>query len=116
MPIVVLQILLVAAFLVGGLSKLAGAKPQLINFQRWRLPPAMRYVTGVVELLGAGMMLLGIWTHGFAAWGGILLAGTMIGAMFVHFRVQDKFSQWFPAIVFLCVSLAVTINYASYLF
>jgi DoxX. len=115
-PIIVLQILLIAAFLVGGLSKLAGAKPQMINFKRWRLPPWMRLVTGGVELAGAAMMLLGIWTHGFAAWGGILLAGTMIGAMFVHFRVQDKFSQWVPAIVFLCVSLAVTISYATYLF
>ncbi|RUS46254.1 DoxX family protein [Cohnella sp. AR92] len=116
MPIIVLQIMLSAAFLVGGLSKLAGAKPQLINFKRWRLPPSMRMATGAVEMLGAALMLLGIWTHGFAAWGGILLGGTMIGAIFVHFRAQDKISLWVPAIVFLCVSLAVTVNYASYLF
>ena len=74
------RILLALAFGAAGLSKLAGV-PQMvqvfdaIGFGQW-----FRYLTGVVEVVGAVLLLVPV--AGF--FGGLLLTATMVGAVATH--------------------------------
>jgi len=74
------RILLALAFGAAGLSKLAGV-PQMvqvfdaIGFGQW-----FRYLTGVVEVVGAVLLLVP--ATGFL--GGLLLTATMVGAVATH--------------------------------
>lgn len=75
-----IRILLALAFAAAGGAKLAGV-PQMvqvfdaIGFGQW-----FRYVTGVVEVAGALLLLLP--ATGF--WGGLLLAVTMVFGVLTH--------------------------------
>ena len=74
------RILLALAFVAAGLAKLAGV-PQMvqvfdaIGFGQW-----FRYLTGVVEIVGAVLLLVP--AAGF--FGGLLLAATMVCAVATH--------------------------------
>jgi putative oxidoreductase len=75
-----IRILLALAFGAAGASKLAGV-PQMVQlfdavgFGQW-----FRYLTGVVEILGA--LLLLVPSTGFL--GGVLLFATMVGGLATH--------------------------------
>jgi uncharacterized membrane protein YphA (DoxX/SURF4 family) len=74
------RILIALAFGAAGAAKLAGV-PQMIQifdaigFGQW-----FRYVTGLVEVLGAALVLIP--SKGFR--GGLLLSATMVGAVITH--------------------------------
>ena len=78
-----LQILLAAAFLAAGLSKLAGVPMMVDLFDRVGMGQWFRYVTGLVEVGGAVLLLV----PGLAGAGALLLAATMVGAVLAHLAV-----------------------------
>jgi putative oxidoreductase len=104
---IVLQIVLAIAFLMGGGMKIAGSKMHVESFQHLRLPQWFRVVTGLVEFVGAAAMIIGVWRHSWAAWAGIWLGITMLGAIFAHVRVKDTLKQMAPAIVLFILSVVV---------
>lgn len=106
---IVLDILLGLAFLMAGISKIAGAKMHVDHFRKWGLPQWFRQVTGLVELLGAAGFIVGIWYPAWAAWAGIWIAITMFGAVIVHVRAKDPANQMAGPIVLLVLALAVTV-------
>ncbi|UNK49891.1 DoxX family protein [Lysobacter sp. S4-A87] len=74
------RILLALAFAAAGVAKLTGA-PQMIQvFEAVGFGQWFRYVTGVVELLGAALLLVP--ATGF--YGGLLLSATMVGGVATH--------------------------------
>ena len=97
-----LRILLALAFGAAGAAKLAGA-PQMvqvfeaIGFGQW-----FRYVTGVVEVGGAVLLLVP--ATGFL--GGLLLTATMAGAVATHLVLIG--GSPVPAIVLALLSAFVT--------
>jgi putative oxidoreductase len=97
-----LRILLALAFGAAGAAKLAGA-PQMvqvfeaIGFGQW-----FRYVTGVVEVGGAVLLLVP--ATGFL--GGLLLTATMAGAVATHLVLIGGSPA--PAIVLALLSAFVT--------
>jgi putative oxidoreductase len=97
-----LRILLAAAFGAAGIAKLSGA-PQMvqvfdaIGFGQW-----FRYVTGVVEVGGAVLLLVP--ATGFL--GGLLLTATMAGAVATHLVLIGGSPA--PAIVLALLSAFVT--------
>lgn len=113
MAIYVLQAMLGIAFLMGGIAKLAGARMHANNFRKWGFSPNVRLLVGGAEALGGIGMIAGIWAHGLAVSAGVGLAALMVGALVVHRRAKDSFSQWAPAFVFLLVAAAVAVRYAS---
>lgn len=82
-----LQIALAAAFFMAGGSKLARAPPMVAMFNTVGVAlgtgPWFRYVTGVLEVLGAVLLLV----PGFAAIGAVELSGVMLGAILTHLFV-----------------------------
>ena len=96
-----LQILAAAAFVSAGAFKLAGAQPMVDLFTQIGLGQSFRILTGSIEVV-AGLLLLWPITAGFAA---VVLAGTMVGAVFTHAFVIG--GNPVPAIVLLAISLTI---------
>ncbi|MEK5253999.1 DoxX family protein [Paenibacillus sp. FSL F4-0125] len=96
---IVLQSLLVLAFVMAGSGKAAGSKMHVDNFKKWRLPQWFRVVTGLVELVAAAALVVGYWEPSWAAAGALLLGVTAIGGVLTHIRAKDSFKLCFPIIL-----------------
>ena len=97
----ILQIVVAVMFLGAGGAKLAGAAPMVqmydaIGFGQW-----FRYVTGIIEV-GSALMLL---VPALAGFGAMLLACTMVGAIIAHFTILHSAPT--GPIVLLCLSAAI---------
>jgi hypothetical protein len=106
---IVLQSLLVLYYAFSGGAKVAGAKYWADIFKNLGLPQWFRVVTGMVQLVGAAVLVIGYWYAGAVAWAGIWLGITMLLACLAHFRVKDSFSKTAPAIVFTALVIILTI-------
>ncbi len=105
---VVLQILLGLTFLLTGAMKATGAKLSTDHFHHFGLPRWFMHIAGLVELLGAVGMLVGIWLPFIAVLAGTCLGITMISAVLTHiFLGRDPVSKAAPAALFLLFSLAI---------
>ncbi|MDF2662706.1 MAG: hypothetical protein K0Q94_5497 [Paenibacillus sp.] len=103
---IIIQIVLALLFLMAGAGKAAGSNMHVENFKQWRLPQWFRVVTGLVELIGAAALVIGIWEPSWAAAGALWLGITSIGGIWVHIRARDTFKQSFM-IVLLFILCAV---------
>jgi putative oxidoreductase len=99
---IVLEALLGLLFLMAGIGKMSGSKMHVDNFEKWRLPQWFRGVTGLVELVGAIAMIIGIWEPSWAAAAELWLGITMFGGILVHVRIKDSLKLTLPAII-LCI-------------
>jgi putative oxidoreductase len=79
----VLQILVAAAFLAAGGSKLAGVQQMVDVFEKVGVGQWFRYVTGLLEVGGAIGLLIPRYTFYAAA----LLATVMVGAVISHLTI-----------------------------
>ena len=97
----ILQLLAAAAFMAAGGFKLAGA-PQMVQlFEQVGFGQWLRYVTGGLEMAGAVLLLI----PARAAWGGLLLAVVMAGAVFTHLVLIG--GSPIPALLLLAVTATV---------
>ena len=103
---IVIQSLLALAFLMSGATKVMGAKMQMENFEKWRYPQWFRVVTGLVEVVGATGLIIGIWFPIVAVAAAILLVATMIGAVYTDLFRGDRPKAAVPAIL---LSMAVVV-------
>jgi putative oxidoreductase len=106
---IVLEVLLGLMFLMAGIMKIGGAKMHVENFKKWGMPQWFRVVTGLVELVGAVAMIIGIWEPSWAAWAGLWLGFTMLVGVGVHIRIKDPAKQSIAAVVLLILSAVVVI-------
>jgi len=106
---IVLQVLLGVAFLGAGASKMAGAQTQVKNFDRWRLPQGWRPIVGLVELIGALGLLVGVVLPWVAAIAAVLLVVVMLGALLTHVRIRDVAQHFVPPAVLLCLAASVVV-------
>lgn len=74
----VLQVLVAAMFLFAGGMKLVGAQPMVELFNEIGIGQWFRYLTGGLEIVGAMAILI----PRLVAYGALLLAGVMVGAVF----------------------------------
>ncbi len=81
----VLSGLIALAMLGAGGSKLAGAPEQVKGFAAMGYPTWFLYVTGVIEVVGAILLLV----PKTAAFGVLLLGATMVGAVVSLLRMGD---------------------------
>ncbi|AOH56575.1 hypothetical protein ABE28_019585 [Peribacillus muralis] len=100
----VLQGLLVAMFLMAGFGKVTGSKMHREAFVHLGLPQWFRTVTGVVELIGAALLIIGYWQKDFAIAGALLLGVTAIGGLLSHVRVKDGFKETFMIVLLGIIS------------
>ena len=78
--ILVLQILLTAAFVLAGGSKLAGVPAMVQAFDKLGLGQWFRYLTACLEILGA----IGLWIPRWSVFAALLLCCVMVGAVAAH--------------------------------
>lgn len=76
----VLQIAAAAMFFMAGFSKLAGSPDMVGLFDAVGIGQWFRYVTGVMEVGGAILLLV----PALAGLGALILAPVMLGAIFTH--------------------------------
>lgn len=105
---IVLQIILGIGFLLFGFMKFS--KQMVEEFKRYRLSSGMRIFTGLVEVLSAAIIIIGIWVSPYALVGAILMAITMFVAALVHLvRVKDPFAKAMMPIILLILAIIVII-------
>jgi putative oxidoreductase len=97
----ILQIVVAVMFLGAGGAKLAGAAPMVQMYDIIGIGQWFRYVTGIIEV-GSALMLL---VPSLAGFGAVLLACTMVGAIIAHFTVLHSAPT--GPVVLLCLSGAI---------
>jgi uncharacterized membrane protein YphA (DoxX/SURF4 family) len=101
----VLQVLAAVAFLGAGIPKLTGAAPMVQMFDTIGSGQWFRYVTGGIEV-GSAVLLL---VPGAAAFGAILLACTMVGAILTHLFILHS-SPAAPIVLLALVSAIIWLH------
>jgi len=94
-----LQVLVALAFVAAGSGKLLGTADMIALFQAVGIGQWFRYVTGLLEVLGAALLL-----PGKAALGAVLLAGAMAGAVVAHLTVLHT-AATVPLVLFALTGL-----------
>lgn len=74
-----------------------------------RVAPWFWRFTGLVEVVGALLVVVGLWLHVLALAGGALLGATMIGAVLAHALNKDAFARYVPAIVLFALAIVVIV-------
>ncbi|GGD79560.1 DoxX family protein [Paenibacillus nasutitermitis] len=110
---IVLQSLLILYYVFSGSAKIAGVKYWVDIFDNLRMPQWFRVITGIVQLVGAVVLVRGYWDADVIAWGAIWLGITMIGALLAHLRVKDSLGKTMPPVVFLLLIIVLTIMNAD---
>ncbi len=97
----ILQVLLALAFLAAAGAKLASVPMLVEEFNLIGLGQWLRYVTAIVEIIGAVALLV----PGFSAYGALWLAITMFFATLAHLFAMHNNPA--PALVLLVLNLVV---------
>ncbi|TQR21706.1 DoxX family protein [Psychrobacillus vulpis] len=95
----ILQGLLIAMFLMAGLGKIVGSQMHKEAFDKWNLPQWFCLVTGLVELTGAVLLIVGFWNTTSGIAGALILGTTAIGGVLTHVRVKDSMKDTIMIIV-----------------
>jgi putative oxidoreductase len=95
-----LQVLAALAFLAAGLGKLLGSADMIALFNAVGIGQWFRYVTGVLEVLGAVLLIVPSKT----AVGAVLLACVMAGAVVAHLTVLHT-AATAPVVLFALTAL-----------
>ena len=64
-------------------------KMHIENFSKWGYPNWFRFVTGIVEFVGALLLIVGYWNDMSALVGAAVFVAVGIGGVITHFRVKD---------------------------
>ncbi len=111
---IILQALLGLGFLMFGFMKF-GSKQMVEGFKQYGYPAWFRVVTGLVEVVSAVLVIAGIWKDILAAWGGLLIAVTMIGAIVTHIKIKDEVKNMMvPIILFVLGLIVLVINFGAF--
>jgi putative oxidoreductase len=94
----ILQILVAVFFLAAGVTKLMGSQEMVTEFARMGFGQWFRYVTGMLEVTAALLLLL----PRTAFWGGTILATMMLACASLHLFRMDSDPVF--AIVMLFIS------------
>lgn len=102
-------IVLAVAFVLIGLSKLAGGSALRwgARFEHWGYPASARYVVGALEVLGGAGVLRPRWRRA----AGITLMALMAGALATHV-VHGEFPRMIPPLVLGGIAYLVSVRAA----
>ncbi|MGF9696520.1 MULTISPECIES: DoxX family protein [Paenibacillus] len=100
MILIIIQILLALMFLVAGIPKFSSYQ-HVEGFKTYGYPQWFRIFTGVVQVITALLLIIGIFSDGLAAVAGALVVATMLGAIFTHIKMKDRFKNMVLPIMLL---------------
>ncbi|WP_217576719.1 DoxX family protein [Streptomyces sp. GbtcB7] len=109
----VLAVLLALVYLAAGAPKAAGQTKTTEQADHLGVSPGLYRAIGVLEVLGAAGVVIGLWLAwlGVAAGTGLVLL--MIGAAAVHARAKDPGKVLAPAVVLALVDVAYVVLRAA---
>ena len=102
---IILRVILTLAFIGAGGGKLYGVEMMIMTFDQIGFGQWLRYLTGLIEVLGVTLL----WMPRKQVIGAALLGGTMIGAVMTHWFILGPSAV--PAIVLGLVCTAVIYMY-----
>ncbi|PHQ83024.1 MAG: DoxX subfamily [Thalassobium sp.] len=102
-----LRALLTLAFVAAGGAKLVGVEMMVATYDTIGLGQWFRYLTGIVEIVGAVLL----WMPNRQVLGAALLGATMVGAVLAHWFVVGPSAL--PATVLGLLSAAVLFIYRA---
>lgn len=85
--------MLTLAFVAAGGAKLVGVEQMVQTFEAIGFGQGFRYLTGLVEIVGAAAL----WLPNYQVVGAALLGGTMVGAVLTHWFILGPSA--IPAII-----------------
>jgi uncharacterized membrane protein YphA (DoxX/SURF4 family) len=106
---VILSVLLAAAFAMAGGSKLAGVGQMRDAAAHLGIPYSRYRTIGVLELAAAAGLLMGLVVAALGAAAAIGLVLVMIGALILHRRAHDPPAAMAPATVLLILAIGVVL-------
>ena len=105
---IIMQAILAVFILVGGFIKLFRIPFQVEHWQYYQYPLWLMSVIGIVELIGAIGMIVGISNPYLVFVSGVLFVILMIGAIHAHiFRAHQPIGMIIPATICLILSMMV---------
>ncbi|KSU86277.1 MULTISPECIES: DoxX family protein [Priestia] len=110
----VLQFILGIGFLFFGFMKFY-SQDMVSEFERYGFSSGFRKFTGFVEVVGAIVIVWGVWYESLSAIGAFVLGVTMLGAIYTHLvRAKDSFSKAVVPIILLALAVVVfVLNFDS---
>ncbi|WP_147667105.1 DoxX family protein [Cerasibacillus terrae] len=105
---IILQIILGLGFIMFGVMKFT-SEDMVKGFEHFGLPQWLRVLTGILELLGAAGLIIGIWVPTLAFLAGIGLAIIMFFAALAHIRAKDPISTAVMPTLLLVLSVVVAV-------
>ena len=110
-----IALILTVMFLMAGVSKIMAINQMQKSFIFFNYPMWFLRLTGVLELIGSIILVIGFFETNFYVFGGFYLAGIMVGAIGSHvLRVADN--RWMPALFLFSMSGYVfLINFLTFL-
>ncbi len=105
------QVLMIAGFAFFALGKLTGNPEVVANFERWGYPDGFVYLIGVVEAIGALLLIV----PRTAGYGALLLIGTMVGAVGTHLMNGEAAYIGMPLIFTLILAVVFWIRKPAFL-
>lgn len=106
---IVFQVFLILAFLLTGARKLLKTKDSLEQRDILKMPPWFWTLTGVLEVLGALGLVIGIFWHPLAVAAAIGLAVVMAGATYINLLRREPASHTIATVVLLAFSVTVAV-------
>lgn len=97
---IIIQILLALIFLFAGIPKFSSYQ-HVEGFKTYGYPQWFRIFTAFVEVITALLLLIGIWSDGLATVAGVVVVATMLGAIFTHIKMKDRFKHMVLPILLL---------------
>jgi hypothetical protein len=106
-----LTLALIISFLIFG-ARCLFAQAMVQEFDRWRVP-ALRRITGMLEILGALGLVAGQWLPLVGLMSAAGLSLLMTCGLAVRIRVRDSFLHSLPAVIYLIGATLVLFDFAQ---
>jgi hypothetical protein len=85
------------------------------DFEQFRYSPIFRNAVGVVKLVIATLMVVGIWMPAVVLGAALGMTALMLGAQYAHFGVSNPIAKRVPSAVLLALCLFVAAESAGLL-
>ncbi len=80
------------------------------EFAAYGLPPWFAYVIGALKVGSALALIAGLWLPALVLPAALLVCILMVGALAMHWKVQDPLKKYLPALAMLALALAICLG------
>ena len=107
--LIVIAAVLVLGSVASGCGKLTRQEPIVEVLTQLGVAPARIPLLGILQLLGATGVILGVWAPVLGVVSALCLTLYYLGAIFAHLRIKDTAARTAPATLLFLVALVATV-------